>query len=153
MIEASRSTYTHLTMDKESLDMAIRSFLYSHNNILVPDDASIHIAPDGAIIEFTEHEGPHLPTPEVLRVAEMTEEEWYGVQVCVTRTPPTKDELHDELCDSLAPPPERLEKYTSPTADQKEWAVFPEKRAKEPDPCNKPWPPFPPADRKHLSQS
>ena len=142
MIEVSRTTHTYLTMDKDELYEAIRQHLAPRLNRPLPANASLAINPNGVIIEFTEHEGP-------------------GDQRTTNATPALdpqeegglRQALNDELCDNLAPPPERLEKYISPTADQNEWVVFPEKRAKKPDPCNKPWPPFPPADRKHLSQS
>jgi len=149
MIEISRTTHTYVRISKTSLENAVRFFLGVKKEMRLPGDEVITLSPDGAIIEFTEHEGPEdQRTTNATQPAEQEREALEQI-------------LNDELCDNLAPPPERLEKYLKEgqmqaaepdTTDKGEWAVFPEKIVKDPDPCNKPWPAFPPPNRKHLSK-
>ena len=80
MIEISRTTHTYIVMDKESMEAAMRSFLWEQLKVEAPNGATIHITPDGAIIEFTENVGPHLPTPEQQRISELSREDWAEVQ-------------------------------------------------------------------------
>jgi len=83
MIEFSRTTHTHITMERENLVAAIIRYFLNAGNITIPTEASITVTNDGAVIEFTEHEGPDLT-------------ERKGLEAALTR-----EKLNDELIASL----------------------------------------------------
>jgi len=164
MIEISRTTHTYLTMDKGEAYEAIKAHLAHKLNRPLPPAFTFQMDPNGIIIEFTEHEGP-----EDQRTTNATEE--YERLRDLTPDPQEEEGLRQALNDELI---EDLTHLGEPdTTDRGEWAVFPEKQPlsrplrpgetsasveidsllnNKTSACNKPWPPFPPADRKHLSK-